>query len=100
MYGRPLMKCQSSGFTEAALYDPQGVGGTGVITILKYGDKPEWYGLPKNPTVPTTVSLWKRVIHPLGFVAMAAAIFGAIGHFMAFGPKKPKDTSRETGGEV
>ena len=23
-----------------------------------------------------------------------------LGHFMAFGPKKPKDTSRKTGGEV
>jgi hypothetical protein len=44
--------------------------------------------------------VWKRVIHPIGFIAMAAAVFGAIGHFMAFGPKKPKDTSRETRGEV
>jgi formate dehydrogenase N-like protein len=33
-------------------------------------------------------------------VAMAAAVFGAIGHFMAYGPKKPKDTARESEGEV
>ena len=79
------------GFAQASYYDPQGVGGTGVITVLKHGDHPEWYGLPKDPSVPTTVSLWKRVLHPIGFVAMAAAIFGAIGHFMAFGPKKPKE---------
>ncbi len=95
-----VQQLKEGGFTQAAVYDPKGVGGTSVITILKYGDKPEWYGLPRDPRVPTTVSVWKRIIHPLGFVAMAAAIFGAIGHFMAFGPKKPKDTSRETGGEV
>ena len=84
----------------SAVYDPPGVGGTGVITVLKHGDHPEWYGLPKDPTVPTTVSVWKRVLHPIGFVAMAAAVFGAIGHFMAYGPKKPKDTARESEGEV
>jgi hypothetical protein len=39
------------------------------------------------------------VLHPIGFVAMAAAVFGAIGHFMAFGPKKPPETGK-TGGEV
>jgi formate dehydrogenase iron-sulfur subunit len=91
---------QADGFAQAAYYDPQGVGGTGVITVLKHGDHPEWYGLPKDPTVPTTVSIWKRVLHPIGFVAMAAAVFGAIGHFMAYGPKKPKDTARESEGEV
>jgi formate dehydrogenase beta subunit len=91
---------QKGGFAQAAIYDPPGVGGTSVITILRHGDHPEWYGLPKDPHVPTAVSLWKRVLHPIGFVAMAAAIFGAIGHFMAVGPKKPKDTPRESGGEV
>ncbi|HET7787114.1 MAG TPA: formate dehydrogenase subunit beta [Myxococcales bacterium] len=95
-----ITQLKEGGFANAMLYDPPGVGGTGVITVLKHGDHPEWYGLPKDPSVPTTVSLWKRVIHPIGFVAMAAAVFGAIGHFMAFGPKKPKDTTRETGGEV
>src|SRR5436853_407935 len=32
-------------------------------------------------------------------VGLAAAVFGAIGHFMAFGPKKPKDTTRDTEGD-
>src|SRR5438270_722905 len=91
----PLARTEQTG----TYYDPQGVGGTGVITVLKHGDHPEWYGLPKDPTVPTTVSVWKRVLHPIGFIAMAAAVFGAIGHFMAFGPKKPQDTARETEGD-
>ena len=95
-----VSQLKADGFAQAAVYDPPGVGGTGVITVLKHGDHPEFYGLPRDPSVPTTVSVWKRIIHPIGFVAMAAAIFGAIGHFMAFGPKKPKDTSKETGDEV
>jgi formate dehydrogenase iron-sulfur subunit len=90
---------KTDGFPQAAVYDPPGVGGTSVITILRHGDHPEWYGLPKDPRVPTTITFWKRVLHPIGFIAMAAAIFGAVGHFMAFGPKKPPDTSK-TGGEA
>src|ERR1700687_2966688 len=35
---------KKSGFKNAGLYDPQGVGGTGVITVLAHADHPEWYG--------------------------------------------------------
>jgi formate dehydrogenase iron-sulfur subunit len=87
-----VAQLQTDGFKNAAVYDPPGVGGTGVITILKHGDHPEWYGLPKDPGIPTTISLWKKVLHPIGFVAMAAAIFGAFAHFMSVGPKKPKES--------
>src|SRR5437660_4165816 len=38
-----VQQLKENGFAQAAVYDPQGVGGTGVITILKFGDKPEWY---------------------------------------------------------
>jgi formate dehydrogenase beta subunit len=100
MANHRIAQLKENGFAQAMLYDPPGVGGTGVITVLKHGDHPEWYGLPKDPSVPTTVGIWKRVLHPIGFIAMAAAVFGAIGHFMAFGPKKPKDTARESGDEV
>jgi formate dehydrogenase iron-sulfur subunit len=87
---------KADGFANAAVYDPPGVGGTGVITILKHGDHPEWYGLPKDPHVPTAVSFWKKILHPIGFISMAAVLVGLAGHFMAFGPKKPKDFSRDT----
>ena len=93
---------KADGFAQAALYDPPGVGGTSVITVLRHGDHPEWYGLPKDPHVPTAVSLWKRLLHPLGFAAMAASVVGVIGHYMAMGPKKPKQTVDEaaTGPDV
>ncbi len=80
-----------SGFAQAALYDPPGVGGTSVITVLAHGDHPEWYGLPKDPRVPTGVRFWKNVLRPLGVIAFAATFFAMVGHYLTFGPKKPKE---------
>ncbi|TMB09475.1 MAG: formate dehydrogenase subunit beta [Deltaproteobacteria bacterium] len=83
---------KQNGFVNAALYDPPGVGGTTVITVLAHGDHPEWYGLPKDPHVPTGVRLWKNALRPLGALAIAGAFFAMVGHYLSFGPKKPKDT--------
>ncbi len=80
----------ADGASEAAVSDPSGVGGTSVITVLRHGEHPEWYGLPKDPQVPATIGAWKRVLHPLGFIAMAAALASAVWHYLAVGPKEPK----------
>ena len=86
---------KTTGFPNASLYDPQGVGGTSVITILAHGDHPEWYGLPADPHVPTGVRFWKKIMKPLGMVAVFGTILGAFGHYLAFGPKEPKDQPKE-----
>ena len=39
---------KANGFPQAAVYDPPGVGGTGVVTVLAFGDRPELYGLPSR----------------------------------------------------
>jgi formate dehydrogenase beta subunit len=88
-----------SGFAQAALYDPPGVGGTGVITVLAHGDHPEWYGLPKDPHVPTGVRFWKNVLRPVGVIAFAAAFFAMVGHYLTYGPKKPKEGGENPRGE-
>jgi formate dehydrogenase iron-sulfur subunit len=91
---------KANGFANAVLYDPQGVGGTGVVTVLGHGDHPDWYGLPRDPNIPLSVRVWKSVLRPLGVVAMFGAVLGAIGHFMYQGPKEPPETDGEpTGGE-
>jgi hypothetical protein len=71
------------GLTPAArlgLYDPPGLGGTNVVTVLKHADRPELYGLPANPTVPATMRLSKGPLHWLGLAALAGTILGLVGH--------------------
>jgi formate dehydrogenase beta subunit len=82
---------KANGFPNAALYDPPGVSGTGVVTVLAHGDHPEWYRLPKDPHVPLGVRVWKSVLRPLGLIAIVGAVLGAFGHFMSYGPKEPKE---------
>ena len=78
---------RKNGFAEAALYDPPGVGGTSVITVLAFGNHPDWYGLPKDPSIPWTIKLWKNVLRPFGFIAIVGAIVGAFGHHLYYGNK-------------
>jgi formate dehydrogenase iron-sulfur subunit len=91
-----LQQLKANGFAQATVYDPAGVGGTGVVTVLAHGDHPEWYGLPADPHVPYTVRLWKSVMRPLGFLAIIGAALGAFGHFMKYGPKEPREPGEGT----
>jgi len=83
---------KANGYANAALYDPPGVGGTGVLSVLAFGDHPEWYGsLPANPRVPLAVQLWKKILRPLGFLAIIGAVVGAFGHHLYHGNKGHAD---------
>ena len=79
---------KANGFTNAGVYDPPGVGGTSVITVLAHGDHPEWYGLPPDPQVPASVRFARSILRPLGLMAIFAAIAGVFGHFIGFGPRR------------
>jgi formate dehydrogenase beta subunit len=86
-----VKQLQAQGFAKAALYDPPGVGGTGVVTVLAHGDHPEWYGgLPREPRIPLSVSVWKSLLRPLGLAAIFGAILSTFGHFMNHGPKEAR----------
>src|SRR4029453_8312211 len=91
-------RLKASGFEQAALYDPPGVGGTGVVTVLAYGAHPEWYGLPRDPHVSLGIRLWKSVLRPLGALAMIGTVFAAIGHFLYQGPKEAQGGPGADGG--
>jgi formate dehydrogenase iron-sulfur subunit len=83
-----VAQLKSNGFQHAMTYDPAGVNGTGVITVLAHGDHLEWYGLPENPRVPILVKLWKKVLRPLGAVAIFGAVIGAFAHYTKYGRKE------------
>src|SRR5438132_292626 len=94
-----VAQLQANGQKQALLYDPPGVGGTSVVTVLAHGDHPEWYGLPADPHVPHSVLFWKNVLKPLGMIAIAATILGMFGHYMKYGRKQPdpQDDARKEG---
>lgn len=80
------------GFAKAAVYDPQGVGGTHVVYVLQHGDKPELYhGLPADPHISPLVSLWKGIAKPLAVAAMIGAAVTGFFHYMKVGPIEVED---------
>ena len=83
-----VKQLKDSGFKDAMLYDPQGVGGTSVVTVLKY-NRPELYDLPADPHVSLGVKIWKQVVRPLGVIAGFLTIFAVFGHYTKYGPKEP-----------
>jgi formate dehydrogenase subunit gamma len=92
-----VKQLKANGFPEATLYDPPGVGGTGVVTVLAHGDHPEWYGLPKDPHVPWSVRATKSILKPLGLVGVFGMVGAVVGHYMAFGPSEAAEPARLPG---
>jgi len=90
---------EHSGFANAGLYDPKGVGGTHVLYVLHDATNPEAYGgLPADPHVPWTVRLWKGPLKWLGNLAMLGGVAGVFIHYLRFGPKtveKEQEIPRE-----
>ncbi|MBZ5701630.1 MAG: formate dehydrogenase subunit beta [Acidobacteriia bacterium] len=88
------------GFPNAGVYDPPGVGGTGVIYVLHDASNPEQYGgLPKNPAIPWVVKLWKGPVKWLGNLAIAGGIIAVTLHYLRYGAKIVKEDNRAEGGQ-
>ena len=74
------------GFKNAGLYNPQGVGGTHVMYVLKHADRPELEDLPKDPTISPMVAFWKSAAKPLAVAGMIGAVVAGFFHYMKVGP--------------
>ena len=86
--GKRVGDLKERGLKNAALYNPQGVGGTHVMYVLPSGDAPERYaGLPADPSISPWVSLWKGVSKPLLSAGLGLAVLGAFMHYVTRGPK-------------
>ena len=87
-----VVDLKERGFAQAAVYDPQGVGGTHVMYVLQHGDKPELYhGLPADPKISVMVSLWKGIAKPLAVAAMIGAVLTGFFHYITVGPIETKE---------
>jgi len=91
---RRVDQLKANGFAHAVVYDPPGVGGTGVVTVVAHGDRLGEYGLPENPSIPWTVTLWKKPLRWLGTLGMIAGVVVASLHYLRFGPKHVKGDQR------
>ena len=92
-----VTELKGRGHAKAGLYDPQGVGGTHVMYVMKHVDQPGDMGLPDDPGISPMVSLWKGVTKPLANVALAAVALGSLFHYVT---KGPNEVSKETEEEV
>jgi len=84
----------------AYVYGDKYVDGTHLVYVLQ--EKPGVYAaLPKSPSVPLSIVLWKDVLKPLSLLAAGGVLAGSFLHYIIHGPKTPdEDTVTKTeGGE-
>ena len=79
-----------SGFANAGVYDPSSIGGTHVIYTLHDINTPERYGLPKNPVIPPSYTLWKWTAKPIGLLMAGLGLLAVFFHRVSVGPKLPQ----------
>jgi formate dehydrogenase iron-sulfur subunit len=95
-YGEKRAKeLQERGYKNAGLYNPQGVGGTHVMYVLKHADKPELEDLPRDPSVSPLVSVWKGIAKPLAVAGMLGAVVAGFFHYMKVGPIEEKSDAKD-----
>lgn len=88
---------KASGFHDAGIYDPAGVGGTHVMYVLHHANDPNRYsGLPKDPRISPLVGAWKGITKPLMSAAIGIAALTGFFHYVTKGPKDiPEDAPDE-----
>ena len=90
-----LTDLRERGFDRAAIYDPPGVGGTHVFFVLPHGDRPEAYGLPKDPAVSPVLQLWRSAFaRGLGVFTMFAVLAAGVLHYARYGPLEVPDEDK------
>jgi formate dehydrogenase iron-sulfur subunit len=67
------------GFPNANIYGETQLSGLGRIYVLTA--PPEAYGLPADPGYPVISTLWQKILQPVGQVAFAATVVGAVAAF-------------------
>lgn len=82
----------------AYVYGDKFVDGTHLVYILQ--EKPGVYAaLPKKPSVPLSIVLWKDVLKPFSLLAAGGVLAGSFLHYIIHGPKSPdEDGDTKSGG--
>jgi formate dehydrogenase iron-sulfur subunit len=86
-----IVDLKERGYQNAGLYDPPGVDGTHVMYVLQHADRPELYGLPKDPKISPWVSVWKGVTKPLALASLLLAALAGFFHYVKVGPNEVEE---------
>ena len=82
---------KESGFANADVYDPPSIGGTHVIYVLHDITRTDLYGgLPANPVIPPSYTIWKWLAKPTGLVMAMLGLVAVFFHRLTVGPKLPQ----------
>ena len=77
------------GFAKAAIYDPEGVGGTHMMYVVPHGDHLPDYGLPEKPVAKQGAMAALAVFKRIGAYMFGAGILATALHYLAVGPESP-----------
>ena len=80
------------------LYGENALEGLGVVYALE--DKPETYGLPADPSIPTSIFLWKDVVRPLGILGFWGSVAAVVVHYVTFGSRRLEEDGKGKGGDA
>jgi formate dehydrogenase beta subunit len=81
----------------ATVYGDKFVDGTHVLYVLP--EKVDVYEkLPKKPSVPASIIVWKDFLKPLSLLAAGGVIAGSFLHYLIHGPKSPDEDQDQKGG--
>jgi len=91
-----LVDLKARGFSKAGLYNPKGVGGTHVMYVLPYADRPSLYhGLPEEPMIDGWVAFWKGIAKPIGNWLLGLIAFTGFLHYITVGPNEADEDEKE-----
>lgn len=94
-----VAQLHANGKTKAGIYNPAGVGGTGMVMILEDITNPEAYGMPKDPVVSTPNTLKQDWLKPLGTAGIIGMAGLALVHRIAVGRNRVQEDEQNNDSE-
>ena len=95
--GRDALIARAKG-SGKKLYGENSLAGLGVLYALE--GKPEEYGLPSDPSIPTSIFLWKDVVRPLGILGFWGSIAAVVVHYVTYGNRRLEEDGEGKGGDA
>jgi formate dehydrogenase iron-sulfur subunit len=71
------------------VYGEVDLGGLGSIYAFK--DAPKVYGMNEKPAIPETLVFWNKVLKPISYWGLGAAVAVSLLHYVAVGPHKDEE---------